>query len=178
MDDHFLLYVILFAFLFFAVLILAIAIGISNSHSKILKKMRNWFDKISGKGDGTQFEDFLEIFFKNCGWTVKRPTNSTNAPDFGVDMILDGRIAIQAKNYSDTVGDAAVQAIYSGMKYWQKNGFPKLKYPVVITTSSFTKAARKQAESIGVILKDGYDLRDALNSGFKKNWVLKSGGKK
>jgi HJR/Mrr/RecB family endonuclease len=173
LKDDVILYSVLFVLLFIAVLILAIIAERSYSKAKALKKMKNWFEEMNGNGDGTQFEDFLEEFFKRCGWKVKRPTSSTNAPDFGVDLILDGKIAVQAKNYSDPVGDAAVQAIFSGAQYWKKNGFPHLKYSVVVTTSSFTKAAKKQAESIGVIMKDGTDLREGLSVGFKKGWILK-----
>lgn len=170
---NFVTYLILFIVLFAAILIFAIAVSSAFRKSKAIKKMRDWFDKLSGNGNGVEFEDFLEMFFIKSGWNVKRPTNSTNTPDFGVDLILGGKIAIQAKNYAANVDNSAVQQVLSGMLYWKNNGFPSLKYAVVISTSAFTSSAKKQANSTGVILKDGNDLRNVLNKKMYKNWVFK-----
>lgn len=138
------------------------------------KKVLGRFGEIAGNGDGTEFELFLSGFFEASGWRVKNPTASTNMPDYGVDMILNGKIAVQAKNYSYSVGNDAVQAVFTGMEYWRKNGFPRLKRAVVITSSSFTRSAKDTARATGVRLKDGDDIRNIFNDGFDKKWFLKN----
>lgn len=172
--DNTFFYFVFFAFLILSIVVLSIVVASAFRKSRSLKKIRDWFDKIPGSGDGTQFEDFLEIFFSKSGWKVERPTNSTNTADFGVDLILDGKIAVQAKNYVKDISNDAVQQVFSGKEYWKNNGFPRLKYAVVISTSSFTKAAVKQAKATGVILKDGNDIREALNTGLSKSWIFKT----
>ncbi len=172
--DNMFFYFIFFALLILSIVILSVAVAGAFRRSRSLKKIRDWFDKISGNGDGSEFEDFLEVFFSRSGWKVERPTNSTNAPDFGVDLILDGKIAVQAKNYVKDVSNDAIQEVFSGKEYWKNNGFPRLKYAVVVSTSSFTKSAIKQAKATGVILKDGNDIKEALNKGLSKGWIFRT----
>lgn len=169
---NFVIYSILFIALFTAIIVFAFVVSSIFKSSKTIKKMRDWFDKVAGNGNGAEFEDFLEMFFIKSGWNVKRPTNSTNTPDFGVDLILGGKVAIQAKNYVGNVDNSAVQQVLSGMLYWKHNGFPSLKYAVVISASSFTLSAKKQANSTGVILKNGNDLKNALNNKMYKRWIF------
>ncbi len=140
---------------------------------KLSKKVLGTFDKIAGNGDGTGFEIFLSRLFEVSGWKVKNPTSSTNMPDYGVDLILNGKIAVQAKNYSYSVGNDAVQAVFTGMEYWRKNGFPGLKHAVVITSSSFTKSATDTAKATRVHLRDGEDIKKICTNGFDKKWFLK-----
>jgi len=166
-------YLILFVLLIVSVIVLSIAVANAFRKSMSLRKIRDWFDKIPGNGDGNQFEDFLEIFFSKSGWRVEKPTNSTNTADFGVDLILDGKIAVQAKNYAKDISNDAVQQVFAGKEYWKNNGFPRLKYAVVISTSSFTKAAIKQAKATGVTLKVGNDIKELLNRGLSKSWIFK-----
>lgn len=169
--DNFGFYAILFLILFAVVIVFAYIISYSYKKSRNLKKLREWFEIVAGNGDGTEFEKFLEVFFAQSGWNVKKPTSSTNTSDFGVDLILDGKIAVQAKNYINGVTNKAIQEVFTGMKYWKNNGFPRLKYAMVISTSTFTRSAKKQAYSVGVILKDGNDIREALRKGLSKKWV-------
>ncbi len=171
--DDILLYSIIFILLLVSIIVLSVVISNSFRKSRSLRKLRDWFDKIPGNGNGSEFEDFLEVFFSKSGWKVERPTNTTNTADFGVDLVLDGKIAVQAKNYTKDISNDAVQEVFSGNEYWKKRGFPRLKYAVVISTSSFTKAAIKQAEATGVILKDGDDIKAALNRGLSKSWIFK-----
>ncbi len=169
--DGFGIYAILFLILFVLVIFFAYVISYSYKKSKNLKRLREWFEVVAGNGDGKEFEKFLETFFAQSGWNVKKPTSNTNASDFGVDLILDNRIAVQAKNYANGVTNKAIQEVFTGMEYWKSNGFPRLKYAVVVSTSTFTRAAKKQAYSVGVILKDGNDIREALRKGLSKKWI-------
>jgi len=101
---------------------------------------------------GEDFEAYLMDLLSRLGYTVCG-TKSTG--DQGADMLAtkDGRtIVIQAKNYRDPVGNAAVQEVtaavhfYSGHEGW------------VITNSTFTPAARDLAQRAGVRLIDGHEL--------------------
>ena len=71
--------------------------------------------------------------------------------DQGVDVIAerDGiKIGIQAKCYSEPVGNAAVQEVIAGISYY------KLDKGFVVTNSTFTTAAKRLAEETHVILWD------------------------
>lgn len=143
-------------------------------HSKF-RRLQKEFWIIAGNGNGLEFEAFLIKMFKLCGWKVSTPTSSTYVSDRGVDLILNGKIAVQAKNYKDSnvTGNQAIHDIYSGMAYWKKNGFPRLKKAAVITTSSFTRQAKEEAQTLGITLKDKKDIEKLLNAKPSKNWILK-----
>ncbi len=139
------------------------------------RRLRRDFYNIAGNGNGFEFEIFLIKMFKLCGWKVSTPTNSTYVSDKGVDLILNGKIAVQAKNYKDSnvTGNQAIHDIYSGMAYWKRNGFLRLKKAAVITTSSFTRQAKEEAKTLKVILKDRKDIEKLLNGKPRKKWILK-----
>ena len=140
------------------------------------RKLRKEFWIIAGNGNGLEFEIFLVKVFKLCGWKVSTPTNSTYVSDKGVDLILDGKIAVQAKNYKDSnvTGNQAIHDIYSGMAYWKRNGFLRLKKAAVITTSSFTRQAKEEAKTLKIILKDKKDIEKLLNGKPRKKWILRN----
>ena len=94
------------------------------------------FDSMTGH----EFEDYLENHFSKKGYTVKRPPKSR---DHGVDLILEKfghRIAVQAKNYSDPVGNRTVRDIYAGKDFY------KCDEAWIITTSDFSRDARIAAK--------------------------------
>ncbi len=159
--------------IFISTITMFYAMTLSIKHFVTFRKLPRWFNKMRKNGDGKEFEDFLKKLFEACGWHVKNPTSSVNSPDFGVDMILDGKIAVQAKHYKDNVGNDAIMAVFAGMNYWKKNGFPHLRRAAVVTSSHFTASAKKQAKDIGVLLKDEDDIREILKSGPRKNWITK-----
>lgn len=104
------------------------------------------------KMDGEQFEDYLRVFFKKKGYTVKTTPRSG---DYGADLILEApnkRIVIQAKRYKSTVGLKAVQEASSARPHYQANE------SWVVTNSHFTKAAEKLAKSNSVKLIGREDL--------------------
>ncbi len=149
------------------------AMASSIKHFITFRKLSNRFNRMRKNGDGKEFEKFLKNLFEACGWQVKNPTSSVNSPDFGIDMILNGKIAVQAKHYKDNVGNDAIMAAFAGMNYWKKNGFPHLKRAVVVTSSHFTNSAKKQAKAIGVLTKDADDINEILKVGPRKNWIIK-----
>ncbi len=139
----------------------------------ILLRLKKEFYRFEERGDGKEFEEFLAHLFKACGWKVTTPTPSTNASDQGIDLILDSKVAVQAKHYTNSTGNKAVQEVMSGLVYWKKHGFPHLKWKAVVTTSYFTHQAIELAKSGNVVLKEGIDIEELLNGKLSKKWILK-----
>ena len=102
---------------------------------------------------GYDFEVYLEQLFRAHGFKVIR---HGGAGDQGVDLIAacEGRrIAIQAKGYSGSVGNSAVQEVAAGRQVHGCNE------AVVVTNSRFTKGAYECAHHNRVRLVDGDELR-------------------
>ena len=102
---------------------------------------------------GYDFEAYLEQLFRAHGFEVIR---HGGAGDQGVDLIAacEGRrIAIQAKGYSGSVGNSAVQEVAAGRQVHGCNE------AVVVTNSRFTKGAYECAHHNRVRLVDGDELR-------------------
>ena len=100
---------------------------------------------------GIQYERFVAKKLAKQGYTNIEMTPKSG--DFGVDILArkNGmRIAIQCKRYSGSVGVHAIQEVEGGRKYY---GCDKA---IVITDSSFTTAAEKMADRIGVRLVDKF----------------------
>ncbi len=105
---------------------------------------------------GIPFEMFLKRVFLHLGYRV-RETAATG--DQGVDLLIDGgelSIAIQAKGYEGTVGNSAVQEVFSGMYFY------KCSKCAVVTNSEFSKSARELAGSHGCVLIDGLRIPDLV----------------
>jgi restriction system protein len=102
---------------------------------------------------GQDFEAYLMKLLHRLGYTDISGTPVTG--DQGADVLAtkDGkRIVIQAKNYREPVGNAAVQEVsaavsfYSGDEGW------------VVTGSTFTSAAKQLARRCNIRLIDRFDL--------------------
>lgn len=106
---------------------------------------------------GIPFEDFLADVLRHHGHDVE--TTKTSC-DQGIDLlvtIMGGRIAVQAKGYlGGSVGNGAVQEAHAGMTYYS------CQSAVVITNSTFTKAARDLAASVRCTLIDGTQIPDLI----------------
>ena len=72
--------------------------------------------------------------------------------DYGVDLVLNGEIAVQVKFYGTAVGPAAVQEVVAGRKYY------KCTQAWVVTNSTYTPAAVTLAQVNDVRLIDGNEL--------------------
>src|SRR5208283_5432939 len=99
---------------------------------------------------GLSFERFLNVLFATIGFSVDAVSLTTEQ---GADLIIvDGsgrRVAVQAKRYSQDVGNAAVQEILGGMAYWG------CERGIVVSASGFTRAAEELAgRAPAVILWD------------------------
>jgi restriction system protein len=96
---------------------------------------------------GPDFERYLADVFRFLGYSVMA-TGRTG--DQGVDLVISRpgsySIAVQAKCYSTSVGNAAVQEVFAGMAHY------RCQRCVVVTSSTFTAAARQLAASTGCTL--------------------------
>lgn len=102
--------------------------------------------------DGFAFEGFLVDMFRHLGYDVEETRKSQ---DQGADLFVSRfgkRIVIQAKNYKDNVGNAAIQQALSAKSFFDCDE------AMVITNSYFTRSATELAEKTNVRLID----RDGL----------------
>lgn len=103
---------------------------------------------------GVEFETYVANILKRVGFEDVRGTPTTG--DQGADLLArkSGQlIAIQAKRYKHSVGNKAVQEIAAAVQFYGADeGW-------VVTTSSFTPAAKALAQKSGVRLVDGTMLR-------------------
>jgi HJR/Mrr/RecB family endonuclease len=113
---------------------------------------------------GSDFENLLYRLFTAMGYAVQ---NTGKTGDQGGDLVanLNGqRIVIQAKCYSGTVGNAAVQEAVAAQKFYDCNKV------LVVTNSSFTKEAIELATANGVELIGGGKLSELLLQNLKESW--------
>ncbi len=106
--------------------------------------------------NGIEFEKFLCKLLTKLNFACE---NTKASGDQGVDIIAtkdNNKIAIQAKCYSQPVGNHAVMEAIAGAKYYNANQC------MVITNSTFTKAAKELANANGVVLWDRKILIEKL----------------
>lgn len=105
---------------------------------------------------GPEFEAWVTSVLEGAGIAAE---NIRDGGDFGVDVIAtvgSTRIGLQVKRYSQSVGNSAVQEALAG------SGYHDCSLAGVVTQSSFTPAARKQAERarVPVLLVDREGIHD------------------
>jgi HJR/Mrr/RecB family endonuclease len=153
-------------------------------NKKIFEQSSNvsldFIDKLGN--NGKDFEDFVANLYVKAGFNAKTTTQlkkennlpesimkSAGSGEQGVDVIVffsapqsienevfDG-LLIQCKQYSNTVGNKAIQEIYTAVPMYS-NHFNKRFKPIVYTNNYFTKPAQNLAKSTNVALID----RDVL----------------
>jgi len=125
------------------------------------------FEKDLGKGsikkllgfenlNGAQFEEYLKDLFINLGYKVIKTKLSG---DQGADLVLkkdDLKTVVQAKKYTGTVSNKAVQEVVASKKFYGADE------TMVVTTGNFTKSAMALAKSNGVILWDKTKLNSII----------------
>ncbi|MGG7143544.1 restriction endonuclease [Clostridium nigeriense] len=124
---------------------------------------------IDNLSDGWQFEHYTANLLKKLGYSNVKVTSGSG--DYGVDILASKsgiKYAIQCKLYSNPVSNKAVQEIYSGKDFY------KCDVAVVITNSTFTKAAIQLANSLNVILIDRTELISLLKQINKNNRIQSS----
>ncbi|MEN5346575.1 restriction endonuclease [Achromobacter mucicolens] len=107
--------------------------------------------------NGYDFEKFLVELFQIAGYDVEETRLSG---DQGADLFVSRfgkKIVIQAKNYSGTVGNAAVQEAISAKSFYGCDE------AMVVTNSNFTRSATELANVAAVRLIGRRELQDYLD---------------
>ncbi len=140
------------------------------------KKYKNFVDKLKTPSNksrytiddidlmsGQEFENLIAELFSKLGYKSE-VTKATG--DQGVDVIVEkngNKIGIQAKCYSGTVGNSAIQEVVAGKKYY------RLDKVMVITNSFFTDSAQKLAHANSVVLWDRNTLKEKIDEIFNSS---------
>lgn len=106
--------------------------------------------------NGQEFEQFLAILFSKMGYETEVTKGSG---DQGIDVIASkegSKIGIQAKCYSGSVGNGAIQEAVAGRMFYH------LDKAIVVTNSVFTNSAKELAEVNSVVLWDRTILKDKI----------------
>lgn len=105
---------------------------------------------------GAEFEEFVGLLFKKMGYSSQVTKQSG---DQGLDVIATKngiKIGVQAKCYSNTVGNSAVQEAVAGKSFYNCDKV------IVITNNYFTPAAEELAQSNNVILWNRDMLKEKI----------------
>ena len=106
--------------------------------------------------DGKEFEEFLQRLFEKMGFQCEL-TKYTG--DKGADLVISKmgkRTVVQAKRYSEKVGNSAIQEAVTAIKPYRATN------AMVVTTNYFTESARELANSNNVELVDRAKLEKWL----------------
>lgn len=106
--------------------------------------------------NGLEFEKFLADMFNMMGYQTEITKTSG---DQGIDVIAEKggqRIGVQAKCYSSTVGNSAIQEAVAGKAFY------KLDKVIVITNNFFSDSAIQLAQANGVVLWDRNLLKEKI----------------
>ena len=124
----------------------------TKQHRRVNKYTINDVDLMTG----AEFEEFVGSLFKKMGYS-SRVTKQSG--DQGLDVIASKngtKIGIQAKCYSGTVGNSAVQEAVAGKSFYSCDKV------IVITNNYFTPAAIELAQSNDVILWNRDMLKEKI----------------
>ena len=105
---------------------------------------------------GTEFEEFIALLFKKIGYSSQVTKQSG---DQGLDVIAiknGSKIGIQAKCYSNTVGNAAIQEAVAGKSFYNCDKV------LVVTNNYFTSAAIELAQANDVLLWNRDMLKEKI----------------
>ena len=108
---------------------------------------------------GEEFEEWCCQLLLKIGYDYASTTKSTG--DFGADIIAEKdeiRNAIQCKRHTDPVGVKAIQEAHSARDYYDCD------IAAVMTSSTFTEAARELAAKSRVKLWDCFQIEDWTES--------------
>lgn len=130
--------------------------GLEKARSYIIRwhedRLQNFESSSTIPENGHDFEHWVAAQLAAQGWDAKVTQASG---DDGVDIIATKErlsVAVQCKRYAGSVGNKAVQEVYTGMTHMQ------LDRAVVISTGNYTKAAHELAQTTGVLLLSEVDI--------------------
>jgi len=113
--------------------------------------------------DGLEFEKFIAELFSKMGYESEITKASG---DQGIDVIASkngNTIGIQAKCYSSTVGNSAIQEVVAGKVHY------RLHKAIVVTNNFFTDSAQQLAKSNSIILWDRHILKKKIDENFNSS---------
>lgn len=122
---------------------------------QIYKKINYTIDDVDLM-TGLEFEEFVSKLFEKMGFSV-RVTKSSG--DQGVDVLAEkngNKIGIQAKCYSGSVGNKAVQEVVAGVKFYNCDK------GIVVTNNWYTNSAIELAEANNIVLWDRNMLKQKI----------------
>lgn len=125
-------------------------IGLEISKSSLLTELEN-------VKNGYEFEEFVAHLYQKLGYECNVTSKSK---DQGADILVtkkDESIVVQAKYYSNPVGNKAVQEVVSSKAYYNA------KKAIVVTNSTFTNSAIQLAFKNRVELIDGSMIKEIIN---------------
>lgn len=111
---------------------------------------------INNVTSGEDFEKFLKEVFSRLGYKVVL-TQQTR--DQGADLVIQKelvKIVVQAKFYSSSVGNKAVQEVIASKSFYNADSC------MVVTNNTFTSAALELAKVNNVKLIDGKELNNMI----------------
>ncbi len=103
---------------------------------------------------GYDYEEYCCEYLKKHGY--KHVTQTPKSGDHGIDIIAvkhRKKYAFQCKYYENKIGNRAVQEAYTGCSFYDCD------IPVVITNSTFTRNAVVEADTLGVELMEGIEIK-------------------
>ncbi|KAF0166729.1 MAG: hypothetical protein FD157_677 [Rhodocyclaceae bacterium] len=107
--------------------------------------------------DPIEFEHHCASILEKAGWRV---STTKASGDQGADIIAKKSgltVVVQCKQYSQPVGNAAVQEAYAAKAHYRADK------AAVVTNSTYTKSAIELAESTGVLLLHQDELQDLFS---------------
>lgn len=110
--------------------------------------------------NGSEFENFIGSMFSKMGYSAEVTKHSG---DQGIDVIAEKngkKVGIQAKCYSNSVGNSAIQEAVAGKNYY------KCDRVIVVTNNTFTSSAIDLAKVNDVILWDRSILKEKISELF------------
>ncbi|MDD7792882.1 restriction endonuclease [Clostridium sp. 'White wine YQ'] len=123
-----------------------------NFKNRRIEKLRNaTFNEIDIMS-GEEFEEYLQVKFKDLGYKCKLTPRTA---DYGADLILKnfkGKKVVQAKRWKSIVGVEAIQQVVASMRYY------KATEAMVVTNSYYSENAKKLAKVNNVLLWDRRDI--------------------
>ena len=110
--------------------------------------------------NGLEFESFIAVLFSKMGYESEVTKASG---DQGIDVIASrngNTIGIQAKCYSGSVGNGAIQEVVAGKNHY------RLDKAIVVTNNVFTISAQQLAQSNSIVLWDRTILKEKIDEIF------------
>lgn len=126
-----------------------------------LNSKQNSFNSLSG----TEFELLLVRLFESMGLIVE---HCGKVGDQGGDLVInkDGkRILIQAKRYTNSIGNGAVQEAVAAKKYYD------CSKSVLIGSAEFTSGAIELAKVNNVRLLGKKELQELIQKNLNESWI-------